>query len=210
MSFQLPQRPRRLRNSAPNRGLQRETRLHPSQLICPMFVCGGEGRKEPIDSLPGQFRYSGVQTVNLFAAGAPKSPLGEAAADPDGMVPRAVRALKEALPDLNVQTDVALDPYTTHGHDGVVIDGRVDNDASIEHLQQMALAHARERGHRNVTAILETVALLDAAAGPSVSSPGSGPDPAIGRRSDGIHRPLPAEGGPISGARELSHPAPSF
>lgn len=157
MSFQIPQRPRRLRASAPNRGLQRETRLHAGQLAYPMFVCGGEGRKEPIDSLPGQFRHSpdriaeacaenlelGIRTVNLFGAGGRKTPLGESAADPDGPAPRAVRALKQALPELNVQTDVALDPYTTHGHDGVIIDGRVDNDATIELLQQMALTHAR-------------------------------------------------------------------
>jgi len=156
MTFQLPHRNRRLRNSAANRSLQRETRLDPRQLIYPMFLCGGEGRKEPIDTLPGQYRWSpdrlvdicaehmelGITTVNLFGHTDEKTPMGDGATDPDGLVPRAIRALKAALPELNVQTDIALDPYTTHGHDGVIIDGQVDNDTSIEILQQMAFTHA--------------------------------------------------------------------
>ncbi len=157
MTFSLTQRPRRLRRSAANRGLLRETRVHVSDLVYPMFVIEGEGRVEAIPSLPGCDRFSvdrlveecgrlrdlGIGTVNLFGSGAAKSPMGESSADPDGLIPRAVRALKAALPDLCVQTDVALDPYTTHGHDGVMIDGEIDNDATLAALQRMALVHAQ-------------------------------------------------------------------
>ncbi|MDA3874389.1 MAG: porphobilinogen synthase [Kiritimatiellae bacterium] len=156
MTYPIPHRNRRLRSSAPNRGLQRETRLHPDQLIYPMFLCAGLAQQQPIPTLPGQFRWSadllvercaenqklGVHTVNLFGTAAAKSPEGEAALDPDGMVPNAIRALKRHLPDLNVQSDLALDPYTTHGHDGLLIRGRVDNDATVDMLQKMALVHA--------------------------------------------------------------------
>lgn len=156
MSYHLPRRNRRLRASAPNRGLQRETRLHPQQLIYPMFLCEGKGEKQAIDSLPGQFRYSpdrlvevcadnfakGIHTVNLFGNTRDKSPGGEAALDPDGLVPSAIRLLKQQLPSLNVQSDLALDPYTSHGHDGILLHGRVDNDATVDMLQRMALTHA--------------------------------------------------------------------
>jgi len=156
MSFHLPHRPRRLRQSPPNRGLHRETRLHPDHLIYPMFLAGGRGVREPIDTLPGQFRYSpdrlvevcranwdlGIRSVNLFGSTSAKSPGAEAALDPDGMVPTAIRALKAELPGLNIQTDIALDPYTDHGHDGILKQERVDNDATVDVLQRMALVHA--------------------------------------------------------------------
>jgi len=156
MSYTIPHRNRRLRSSSANRGLQREARLHTEQLIYPMFLCEGSGEKQEIPSLPGQFRWSpdrlveicaenqklGIQTVNLFGNSSHKSPNGEAALDPDGLVPRAIRQLKMDLPDLNIQTDLALDPYTSHGHDGVILRGRVDNDATIEILQRMAFVHA--------------------------------------------------------------------
>ncbi|MGA0368364.1 MAG: porphobilinogen synthase [Kiritimatiellia bacterium] len=156
MSYSIPHRSRRLRSSPANRGLQRETRIHPEQLIYPMFLCEGQGQKQPIETLPGQFRWSpdrlpeacaenlrkGVRTVNLFGSVAHKTPTGEAALDPDGPVPSAIRILKRELPEVNIQTDLALDPYTTHGHDGVVLHGRVDNDATVEILQRMALVHA--------------------------------------------------------------------
>jgi porphobilinogen synthase len=156
MSFHLPHRPRRLRQSSPNRGLHRETTLSAGDLIYPMFLCGGSGKMEPIDSLPGQFRYSpdklvevcranyenGIHTINLFGSAAQKTGSGEAALDPDGLVPTAIRALKRELPELSVQTDLALDPYTDHGHDGILKYGKVDNDSTVEMLQRMALVHA--------------------------------------------------------------------
>jgi porphobilinogen synthase len=154
--YVLPRRPRRLRKSPVNRGLMRETYLQSENLIYPMFLCGGQGQKQPIETLPGQFRWSvdrlveacakllplGVGTVNLFGQSRDKDPTGASALDPEGLVPRAVRALKADLPELCVQTDIALDPYTDHGHDGVLIDGRIDNDASLEVLARMAVLHA--------------------------------------------------------------------
>lgn len=156
MTHPIPHRNRRLRSSAPNRGLQREALLHPDQLIYPMFLCAGHGQQQPILTLPGQYRWSadllvercaenwevGIHTVNLFGTSAEKSPGGESALNPDGMVPTAIRALKHHLPELNLQSDIALDPYTPHGHDGIIINGRVDNDATIDMLQKMALVHA--------------------------------------------------------------------
>jgi len=152
----LPCRPRRLRQSPAHRGLVRETRLSAETLIYPMFLCEGTGQKQPIATLPDQFRWSadrlvetcadlmalGIHTVNLFGQSTEKDDRGSSALDPDGLVPRTVRALKAALPDLCVQTDVALDPYTSHGHDGVLIDGHIDNDASLEVLARMAVLHA--------------------------------------------------------------------
>ncbi|WFB35137.1 porphobilinogen synthase [Kiritimatiellota bacterium B12222] len=157
MSYTLPHRNRRLRASSPNRGLQRETRLHPDQLIYPMFLCTGQQEQQKIDSLPGQYRWSidllpeicaenfkkGVRSINLFGNSSEKTPTGEGALDPDGLVPSAIRQLKQLLPDLNIQTDLALDPYTDHGHDGILMNGHVDNDATVEILQRMALIHAQ-------------------------------------------------------------------
>jgi porphobilinogen synthase len=156
MSFSLPHRPRRLRRNPANRALARETRVQASDLIYPLFLCEGPGKKEPILTLPGQFRWSvdtvvdecarahalGIRAVNLFGSSSQKSPMGESASDPDGIVPRAIRALKNALPSLCVQSDVALDPYTSHGHDGLLHEGEIDNDATLVALQHMALVHA--------------------------------------------------------------------
>lgn len=156
MTYQISHRSRRLRQSPANRGLQRETTLDAASLIYPMFLCEGTGNAEPIDSMPGQFRYSpdrlvevcaenldrGISTVNLFGSTPHKSEMAEEATNPDGLIPRAVRLLKRELPHLNVQTDLALDPYTTHGHDGVILNGRVDNDATVALLQKMAKMHA--------------------------------------------------------------------
>ena len=156
MTFQLTHRARRLRQSPANRGLQRETTLNVASLIYPMFLCEGSGQAEPIPSMPGRFRYSpdrlvevcaenfklGIGTVNLFACTPHKSEMAEEAVNPDGLIPRAVRLLKREMPRLNVQTDLALDPYTPHGHDGVILNGRVDNDATVGLLQKMAKVHA--------------------------------------------------------------------
>lgn len=138
----------------------RETSLAPSHLVMPCFVREGAGEGEPIPSMPGCFRFSieglvqeargwfalGIPAVALF----PVTPVGlksadaRAALDPEGLVPRTVRALKAALPDLVVVTDIALDPFTDHGHDGLLApDGRILNDETVEVLAEMALVHAR-------------------------------------------------------------------
>ena len=150
---------RRTRRNAALRGLLRETRLTPSQLIWPLFVREGEGIAEPIAAMPGQQRLSvdrlvvaareavalGIAAVCLFPVvpAAAKNETGNEAANPDGLVPRAVRALKEAVPDLLVITDVALDPYTSHGQDGLIdADGEVLNDPTVAALRAQALCHA--------------------------------------------------------------------
>ena len=154
--MQLTRRPRRLRRSEAVRSLVRETRIHVSDLIYPMFVKEGEGIREPIDSMPGQFRFSvdqlveeckmvwdlGVPAVNLFGYTADKDDQATRSYDPNGLIQQAIRALKDAVPELCVQTDVALDPYTHHGHDGLVVDGEIVNDESVEVLCKMALSHA--------------------------------------------------------------------
>jgi porphobilinogen synthase len=150
-------RPRRLRRSEPIRTLVRETELHPGELIAPLFIKDGRGLREPIDTMPGQDRLSpdeavreakelwdvGVRAVNLFGYSSTKDEEATEAYNPEGIVPLAVRALKDAFPELCVQTDVALDPYSVHGHDGLLIDGEVANDETNEVLCRMALVHAQ-------------------------------------------------------------------
>jgi len=152
----LVYRPRRLRRSAPIRGLVRETELSPRQLIYPLFVAEGKSVRDHIDSMPGQFRLStdelvreceelyalGVGAVNLFGCSEEKDETATKSYDSNGLVQCAIRAIKSAVPELCVQTDVALDPYTTHGHDGLVIDSEIVNDESVEVLCKMALSHA--------------------------------------------------------------------
>ena len=160
--FDLPIRPRRNRKTASIRALVSETQLLPSQLICPLFV--QEGHEDtPIESLPGCKRWSlagvvqecrrlmglGVQCVDLFAVvpDEKKDAEGSEAWNPEGIVPQAIRAIKEALPEMTVMTDVALDPFSTYGHDGLVQqypDGSYEvlNDESIEALCKQALVHA--------------------------------------------------------------------
>ena len=152
-------RPRRLRQAPFIRGLVRETRLDPAQLIQPLFVAE-TAETGDIASMPGISRLGldglaqecralqalGVGAVALFPAIAPalKDERGSEALNVDGLVPRAIRAVKAACPGLGVITDVALDPYTDHGHDGVLDDaGRIDNDASVELLRRQALVLAR-------------------------------------------------------------------
>ncbi len=149
-------RPRRLRRLESIRGLARETTLDVASLIYPMFIVEGSGKREPIESMPGQFRYSidtcvdmcrrnqdlGIAAVNLFGYSDVKDDEATQAYAADGLIPRTVAVLKEACPELCVQTDVALDPYTHHGHDGLVVDGEVVNDETIDVLCRMALAHA--------------------------------------------------------------------
>ena len=152
----LTHRPRRLRQTPAIRSLVSETALSVDDLIYPLFATEGSGRREPIDSMPGQFRLSvdelvrectairelGIPAVNLFGYCAAKDDLATGAYDPDGLIQRAVRALKAEVPELCIQTDIALDPYTNHGHDGLVIDGEIVNDETLEVLAKMALSHA--------------------------------------------------------------------
>jgi porphobilinogen synthase len=157
----LIQRPRRLRRTAGLRALVEETVLRPADLIAPLFVIEGKGRREPISSMPGVFRLSiqdlvkecrslrklGILAVALFPRidARLKDGEGTAALREDALVLRAVKAVKKAVPDLTVMTDIALDPYTVHGHDGVLTaDGSdVDNDRTVEILAARAVLHAR-------------------------------------------------------------------
>ncbi|MXY81421.1 MAG: porphobilinogen synthase [Gemmatimonadetes bacterium] len=154
--MELTKRPRRLRRSEAVRSLVRETNLRVDDLIHPLFVTEGEKTCAPIDDMPGQYRFSvdelveecrelwdlGIPAVNLFGYSTEKDDQATQSYDPQGLIQRAIRSLKAAVPELCVQTDVALDPYTHHGHDGLVVDGEVVNDETIEVLCKMALSHA--------------------------------------------------------------------
>ncbi len=157
MSF--PQtRLRRLRATSALRGLVRETRLDPADLVLPMFVAHGVDRREPIPAMPGVDRLSiahavaeateaaqaGIPAVLLFGLPATKDEEGSGAWDDEGVVQLATRAIKEALPELIVITDLCLCEYTSHGHCGLVSpDGRVDNDSTLELLTRTAISQAR-------------------------------------------------------------------
>ena len=148
-----------MRRDAFTRRLMRETRLGPEDLIYPVFILEGEGRREPVASMPGVERKSidlllveareildlGIPAIALFPVTPPEAKSEDAreAFNPDGLAQRAVRALKEALPDLAVITDVALDPFTTHGQDGLIdASGYVLNDETVAVLVKQALSHA--------------------------------------------------------------------
>jgi porphobilinogen synthase len=152
-------RMRRLRASVFARDLVRENQLAVSDLICPMFVLEGKNQRESIESMPGIERLSidllvkearllsklGIPALALFPVTPPsaKSLDAREAWNPDGLAQRAVKALKDAVPELGVITDVALDPFTTHGQDGLIDkNGYVLNDATIEALVRQALSHA--------------------------------------------------------------------
>ncbi len=153
-------RMRRGRSAAWMRALVAENRLHPSDLIWPLFICAGEGCEEPIHSLPGVSRWSvdklaerareaarlGIPCVALFpnTPGDLRTDDAREALNPDNLICRAIRAIKDAVPEVGVLTDVALDPYTSHGHDGLVDgSGRVLNDETVEILVQQALVQAQ-------------------------------------------------------------------
>jgi len=147
---------RRLRRTETLRGLVRETELSASQLIQPVFVVAGEGIREEVPSMPGIERFSiselvaeateiataGIGAILLFGVPAAKDDTGSGAYDDEGVVQMAVRALKEAHPELTTITDVCLCEYTSHGHCGFVRDGEVDNDLTIELLAKTAISHA--------------------------------------------------------------------
>jgi porphobilinogen synthase len=156
----LLRRPRRNRRNEPLRAIVRETSLTTGHLAMPCFVRDGRNLSEPVASMPGCHRHSvdrlveaarewsslGIPAIALFPATAPQAKTADARAalDHDGLVPRAVRAIKDALPHLLVITDIALDPFTDHGHDGLLsVDGRIENDSTVEVLSAMALVHAK-------------------------------------------------------------------
>jgi porphobilinogen synthase len=157
MSFPAT-RMRRMRRTDTLRGLVRETELSPAHLIQPAFVVAGEGVREEVPSMPGIERFSinnlveeageiaaaGIGALLLFGVPAVKDEAGSGAYDPEGIVQMAVRALKEAHPDLIVMTDVCLCGYTSHGHCGLIRDGgtEVDNDVTVELLAKTAISHA--------------------------------------------------------------------
>jgi len=153
----ITQRPRRLRQSQAIRQLVQETTLDASDLVFPLFVLEGEGVKEAVPSMPGIFRYSidlaieeckelwslGVKTIDLFGIPEEKTEDGSEAYNENGIVQRAIRAIKKELPELCIMTDVALDPFTPFGHDGLVRDGEIINDETVEVLCRMAVTHAQ-------------------------------------------------------------------
>jgi len=153
----LPHRYRRMRRTDAIRGLIRETTLSVRDLIYPMFVVEGEGVLREISTMPDNYHCSidtlisrcaqhlelGIGAVNLFGYCEDKDLQGTASHDDNGLIQRAVRALKQKLPDLYVQTDIALDPYTTTGHDGLVVGDEIVNDETVEVLCKMAVSHAR-------------------------------------------------------------------
>ncbi len=155
----LLHRPRRLRRTDALRRMVRETRLSPDRLIAPLFVVDGRDVRQPIPSMPDQFRLSidrlvqecrdlaalGIPAVALFPKidEALKTPDGRESLNPDGLFPRAIRAVKDAVPGLMVVTDVALDPYSSQGHDGLVRGGQIVNDETLAILAEMAVVQAR-------------------------------------------------------------------
>lgn len=160
MAFFLPQRPRRLRLNENIRGLVRENALSVADLIYPMFIKEGQGEIETVDSMPDVYRYSidtllvkleevvglGIPAIAIFPVTpmSAKSSEAEAAFDPEGLAQRAVRVVKAKFPELLVITDVALDPFTTHGQDGIIDEtGYVLNDTTNEILIKQALSHAQ-------------------------------------------------------------------
>jgi porphobilinogen synthase len=205
---------RRLRRTKALRDLVRETELSPRHLVQPLFVVSGEGVREPVTSMPGIERFSiselvaeaselqatGIEAVVLFGIPAAKDETGSGAYDEEGVVQLAVRALKEAHPELTVITDVCLCEYTSHGHCGFVRDGEVDNEITIELLAQTAISHAEagadavapsdmmdgrigairhqldEEGHRNTPIIAYSAKYASAFYGPFREAAESAPE----------------------------------
>jgi porphobilinogen synthase len=151
-------RMRRTRCTAWSRDLVREHSITASDLIWPIFLIEGRDLREPVPSMPGVERYSidvavekareaaeyGIPAVALFPNTPPKlrSPGGEEALNPDNLVCRAARAIKKGVPQIGIMCDVALDPYTSHGHDGLMEEGEIVNDATVEVLVRQALVQA--------------------------------------------------------------------
>ncbi len=150
-------RPRRLRRTASIREMVRETTLSVKDLISPLFVKYGQGRKDPILSMPGQYQFSvdtivaeveelhslGIPAVMLFGLPEEKDATGSRSYAEDGVVQETVQALKSRFPDMVVMTDVCLCEYTDHGHCGIIKEGQVDNDTTLDVLARQALSHAK-------------------------------------------------------------------
>jgi porphobilinogen synthase len=155
-SLKLTRRLRRLRRSPSMRALVRETRLSPDMFVLPLFVCEGEGIRREVPSMPGVCNLSvdeavkeaaaaqadGIHSVLLFGIPDDKDDIGSHAYDPEAPVQSAIRAIKRQLPDLLVITDVCLCEYTDHGHCGIVIDGEIVNDPTVDQLVRTAISHA--------------------------------------------------------------------
>ncbi|GAA4280121.1 porphobilinogen synthase [Gaetbulibacter aestuarii] len=153
------QRNRRLRTSEAIRALVRETTLSPNDFLVPLFVVEGKGVKDEITSMPNYYRYSldllekevkslwnmGLKAVLLFVKVPDnlKDNVGKEALNPEGLMQRAIKTVKNACPDMLVMTDVALDPYSVYGHDGIVKNGIILNDETAKVLGQMSLSHAQ-------------------------------------------------------------------
>jgi porphobilinogen synthase len=148
---------RRLRATEAIRGLVRENRLHPGQFILPLFVCPGEGVRREIGAMPGNYQMSideivkeceevhalGIAGIILFGLPETKDEMATGAYDDNGIVQRAIRAIRKEVPGLLIVTDVCNCEYTSHGHCGYVKDGDVDNDTTLQWLAKSALSHAR-------------------------------------------------------------------
>jgi len=151
-------RGRRLRTSAAMRDMVAEHNLKPADFIAPVFVMEGENEKVEIPSMPDYYRYTldllmdelqelkdvGIRSVLVFAKVPDelKDNKGTEALNPDGLMQRAVRTIKEEFPQMLVMTDIAMDPYSSYGHDGIVEDGKILNDESVQVLSKMAVSHA--------------------------------------------------------------------
>ncbi len=154
----LNRRHRTLRTSAAIRSMVSETKLTPDDFILPVFLVEGEGVKEAIASMPGYYRYSldlllqeleeawslGIRCVNTYAKCPQdrKDNTGQESWNPEGLMQRGIRAIKQAIPGMVIMSDVALDPYSEYGHDGIVRDGAILNDETVEALVRMSLSHA--------------------------------------------------------------------
>ncbi len=154
----LQHRNRTLRNSAAIRSLMTETILTPNDFMFPLFIIEGQQQRQPIASMPGIFRISldllaqevkelytlGIKAVNTYVKcpDALKDNTGKESWNPDGLMQRAIKTIKDACPEMLIMSDVALDPYSSFGHDGIVQEGKVLNDATVEALVQMGLSHA--------------------------------------------------------------------
>ncbi|RRQ45367.1 porphobilinogen synthase [Chryseobacterium sp. SC28] len=151
-------RNRRLRTSESIRQLVRETVLTTSDLVLPMFVTEGENKKEAISAMPGVFRQSldltvktvkenydlGIKAINLYMKVSDhlKDNTGKEAWNPDGLMQNTIKAIKNAVPEVIIMPDVALDPYSIYGHDGIIKNRKIDNDLTVEALVKMGISHA--------------------------------------------------------------------
>lgn len=155
----LQRRNRILRQSPAIRSMVAETILRPADFIAPLFIDEGENAQTEIASMPGYYRRSidqtvkevkelwniGIRSVLVFikCKDELKDNTGKEAWNPDGLMQRSIKAIKNAVPEMVVMTDVALDPYSSYGHDGIVLDGEIVNDATVEALVQMSISHAK-------------------------------------------------------------------